>query len=134
MRPVHEPDLDILRRILDRGAGFGHREHIELAWSYLGRDDIDAAHRKVTAAIRHVAGLHGAPDKYHETITRAWVHLVALHRAHGEHNSFDEFIAANARLLDRHLLDRHYSRELLMSEEARARWADPDLRALPALA
>jgi hypothetical protein len=35
----------------------------------------------VAAAVRHVAALHGMPDRYHETITRSWVHVVALHRA-----------------------------------------------------
>jgi hypothetical protein len=131
---VDERDLQILRRVLDRTAGFSHREHIELAWCYLGHHDVEAANRAIAQAIRHVAALHGAPDKYHETITRAWVHLVARHRATSGAASFDEFIAENPRLLDRHLLDRHYSRELIMSDAARARWIDPDLRALPALA
>ncbi len=131
---MDERDRDILRRILDSSAGFGHREHIELAWRYLGHHDVDDANEAIGEAIRHVASLHGAPGKYHETITRAWVHLVALHRGAGEAQSFDEFIAANPRLLDRHLLDRHYSRELIMSDEARARWTAPDLREFPALA
>lgn len=131
---MDERDLHILRRILDRGAGFSHREHIELAWCYLGEHDIEGANRVVAAAIRHVARLHGAPGKYHATITRAWVHLVALHRAAGDAASFEEFIAAHPRLLDQHLVDHHYSPGLIRSEEARTRWIDPDLRALPALA
>ena len=129
---MHEADHAILREILERGQ-FGHREHLELAWSYLGRYDADEAREAMTAAIRHVAELHGAPDKYHETITRSWVQLVAVHRARTPAGSFDEFMSDpdNAGLLDRHLLDHHYSRELIASDAARTGWTEPDLRALP---
>jgi hypothetical protein len=74
------------------------------------------------------------PDRYHETLTASWVHLVALHRAHRPAASFDAFIASNQGLLDSHLLVRHYSRTLMDSDEARARWAQPDLRAFPIVA
>jgi hypothetical protein len=30
-------DLEVLQEILDTRDGFGHREHLELAWRYLGR-------------------------------------------------------------------------------------------------
>lgn len=129
---MRERDLDILQRILKRGR-FGHREHLELAWTYLGLYDADAAQRRMISAIRHVAALHGAPDRYHETITRSWLHLVAIHRSGSTARSFDEFIADNQGLLDRRLLRRHYSEELIASEAARAGWADPDLRPLPAV-
>jgi len=56
---------------------------------------------------------------------------VVLHRAKSEAESFDEFIAGNSALLNRHLLEAHYSRELLSSPEARVRWTEPDLRGLP---
>ncbi len=48
-------------------------------------------------------------------------------------DSFEEFIEHNPDLLDRKLIERFYSRELLLSEPARAAWVSPDLRALPAL-
>lgn len=125
-------DLHILERILDRGR-FGHREHLELAWTYLGLYDADAARDRLSSAIRHVAALHGAPDHYHETITQSWLHLVAVHRRGSTATSFDEFIAGNEGLLDKQLLTRHYSAERLWSEAARTQWAEPDLRPLPAV-
>jgi hypothetical protein len=131
---MRQRDLDILRSILVTRKGFGHREHLELVWSYLQIYDAEDTHRAVGAAIRHLASAHGAPDKYHETITRSWVQLVVLHRAESEAESFDEFIAGSSGLLDRHLLEAHYSRELLGSPEARARWTEPDLRELPSAA
>lgn len=77
--------------------------------------------------------MHGAPEKYHATITRCWVHLMTLHRARSDAESFDQFIAKNSGLLDRGLLKRHYSPELIGSEQARAVWTQPDLRELPSL-
>ncbi|MFZ1997412.1 MAG: hypothetical protein WAU75_25065 [Solirubrobacteraceae bacterium] len=131
---MDEPGIDILHRILATRDGFGHREHLELAWSCLRRYDIDAAHEAVATAVRHLAQGHGMPDRYHETLTRSWVHVVALHRALDPGESFDAFIAAHPVLLTRDLLSRHYSQPLLHSATARADWAEPDLRAFPALA
>jgi hypothetical protein len=127
-----ESSLDILERIIAMRGGFGHREHLELAWTCLDRyGEVDAAHQAVAAAVRHLAQRHGMPHKYHETVTRAWVVVVALHRGIEARESFDAFIAAHPRLLERDLLSRHYSEPLLWSEAARARWAEPDLRAFP---
>jgi hypothetical protein len=131
---MRKQDLDILQSIVVTRGGFGHREHLELVWSYLQIYDAAATHRAVRAAIRHLASAHGAPDKYHETITRSWVHLVVLHRAESAAESFDEFIGGNSGLLNRHLLEAHYSREVLSSPEARVRWTEPDLRELPTAA
>lgn len=131
---MSEPGLEILHRIVATRGGFGHREHLELAWTCLDRYDIATAHAAVTAAVRHIAAHHGMPDRYHETITRSWVHVVALHRALDPADSFDAFMAAHPVLLTKDLLDRHYSPPVLHSELARAHWAEPDLHAFPALA
>lgn len=88
--------------------------------------------RKV-AAIRHVARLHGAGSKYHETITRAWLHFVAVHMQRWGADSFEEFLERNPGLVDSKLMQHFYSRELIRSDSARASWTIPDLRPLPAL-
>jgi hypothetical protein len=129
---MEEPSLDILERIVATRGGFGHREHLELAWACLDRyREVDAAHEAVAAAVRHLARRHGMPHRYHETLTRAWVVVVALHRAIAAGDSFDAFIAVHPRLLERDLLSRHYSEPLLWSDAARAQWTEPDLRAFP---
>ena len=126
-------DLRILHQILASRGGFGHREHIELAWNLVRHDPIDRAAENMIAAIRHVASLHGAEDKYHETITRAWLHFVAVHSQRWGADSFEDFIGLNPDLLDRKLIEHFYSRELIFSDSARTVWADPDIRPLPAL-
>lgn len=127
-------DLQVLREILDTRGGFTHREHIELAWTYLRHYSFDDAAEIMAAAIRHVAHVHGAGDKYHDTITRAWLHCVAVHMQRWGADSFEEFLDRNPDLLDSKLIWHFYSRELLASELARTSWTAPDLRQLPALA
>jgi hypothetical protein len=134
MDPVRQEDLDILESIVAARGAFGHREHLELAWSYLQRYEAEEAQRAVASAIQHLATAHGTPEKYHETITRCWVHLVGVHRAGSDADSFDEFIAGNPGLLERHLLSGHYSPGLLSSAQARTHWTAPDRRDLPRVA
>jgi hypothetical protein len=130
---VRKRDLRILDEIIRVRGSFGHRQHLELAWSYLGVYSIDEAAEVMTAAIRHVARSHGAADKYHETITRSWLHFVAVHRQRWGAEGFDPFLDRNPDLLNRNLVEHFYSRELIFSDSARAGWVDPDLRQLPAL-
>jgi hypothetical protein len=126
-------DLETLNEILHNRGRFGHREHLELAWTYLDRYPVEVASNALAAAIRHVAALHGAPQRYHVTMTQAWVRLVAVHRAGRPARAFDRFITENPRLLDKTLLVRHYSPELIASDQARTHWTEPDFRALPAI-
>lgn len=88
----------------------------------------------MTAAIRHVARLHGDESKYHETLTRAWLHFVAVHEQRWGADSFEEFMRRNPALLEGRLIEHFYSRELIGSEAARLTWRSRDLRRLPALA
>lgn len=119
---------------MEARGGFGHREHVELAWAYLQRYETDRAAEAMVAAIRHLAHEHGAHGKFHETITRAWLHCVAVHDQRWGAPDFDTFLARNPDLLDRALLGHFYSRDLIGSDQARASWSEPDLRALPVLA
>jgi hypothetical protein len=131
---MRERDLQVLHEILEARGDFGHREHLELAWSYLRMYSSDEAATAMVTAIRHVAALHGSEGKYHETITRAWLHLVAVHVQRWDADNFKEFLERNPALLDSRLIQHFYSRELILSEPARAAFSAPDLRQLPALA
>jgi hypothetical protein len=67
---------------------------------------------------------------YHETITRVWLVTVrALMREVPSKTSL-AFVETCDRL-GRDALLRHYSRERLMSVEARARFVEPDVSPLP---
>lgn len=67
------------------------------------------------------------PDKYHETITAAWMLLIADRMGDAPHSVWTEFARANADLLQREPspLARYYSRDTLSSERARRGFVMP---------
>jgi hypothetical protein len=108
-------------------ASFRHGDHLRLAWLLLHRNPFDQALNLVRDGIQRYAAHLGAPRLYHETITTAWVTLLATH----DEASFDEFIARNEHRLNLGLLHRFWTPEVLKSEDARSGWAPPDRAALP---
>lgn len=134
MNPDDENALAVVSDIVARRGQFGHPQHLELAWTCLRSSTFEQAAQRVVAAIQGFAAHHGSGQRYHDTITRAWLRVVALHVSGSRAASFDDFIAAHPALMDQGLLGRHYSAELLRSEAARIGWVDPDIRAFPALA
>jgi hypothetical protein len=122
---------DGLRDLLGPNGEFGHREHLRLAWRELREHGREEAAGRVEAAIRRLAAAHGQPGKYHRTLTDGWVALVAHHLGEAPALDFDEFLDRYPALLDRGLLGRHFSPELLARAEAREGRVAPDLRPLP---
>lgn len=111
---------------------FRHREHLRLAWICLCESDLDRAARRVSKGIRRYAEHHGASRKYHETLSAAWVRIVALAIAESpDAAGFDELLAAQPHLLDKKLPLKHYSPRRLWNDAARERWVEPDLRPFP---
>ena len=111
---------------------FGHREHVRLAW--LALEDaatVTAASRAVAASIQAVATTHGAPQKYHHTVTDAWVRIVDHVRTAHAVRDFYELLDVAPWLADKRLLLRHYSSQTLASSVARRHYVPPDLRPIP---
>ena len=133
MTPHQAAGFDALLTEVLAGSGgrFGHRQHVQLTWLAVRRYGMPAAIRLVSDGIRRTARYAGAPQKYHETISRAWVELVAHHTTHDPAPDFDEFATHNPALLDKRLLTRFYRSTTLASPEARAGWVAPDLSPFP---
>jgi len=113
-------------------AQFHHADHIRLAWIFLGQMSEAEAARKIEEAIRRYANHNGIGQKYHQTITVAWMRLVAAaRRATAEGARFAEFAELHPELLDVHLLRNYYTKERLERPQARAEWVEPDLCTLP---
>ena len=109
---------------------FSHRDHIRLAFIHARRGGVEAAVQGARR-IRAFAAEAGAPRKYHETLTVAWARIIAHLVAGSPGVPFPVFVEAHPELEDRGLLLRHYSERRLWSEEARARFLEPDLLPLP---
>jgi len=106
---------------------FHHREHVRVAFAMLARDgDLAAAAMAFRAGLRRIAGSSG---KYHETLT--WAYLVVIaERMHGRgYRSSAELFADHPDLLERDLLARYYDvPALLASPLARAVFVLPTMR------
>jgi hypothetical protein len=60
---MRKQDLQILHEILESRGGFGHREHLELAWTYLRRYPTDEAAKVTVAAIQRIARQDPRPTR-----------------------------------------------------------------------
>jgi hypothetical protein len=122
----------ILPAITGPSGEFRHREHIHLAFWAVRRYGMPAAIDRVCDWIRHVAAYQRAPQKYHYTVSRAWMELVAHHVAtDGACADFGAFAARYPALLDKRLLGRHYRSATLAGTPARHGWVQPDLVPFP---
>jgi len=76
-RPMSDEELV---RALEAGQmpaeGFPHASHIRAAWWYLSHFRFAIALDRFCAALRAFAAAQGTPDRYHETITVAYMLLI----------------------------------------------------------
>lgn len=132
--PSQDPQFAALMAEATVGAPrFGHREHVYLTWLAVRRHGVTAAISLVSEGIRRTTRYAGAPQKYHATVSRAWVEAVGYHVADdaaGSGAADDEFAAFADRhpaLLDKRLLTHHYRSSTLASAAAKTGWVEPDL-------
>jgi hypothetical protein len=122
---------ELMTEVMATAERFGHREHIHLTWLAARRCGVPAAVGLVSDGIQRTARYAGAPQKYHVTVSRAWVELVGHHAAeHGE-GDFATFAEDHPALLDKRLLTRFYRLATLASPQARTGWVEPDLAPFP---
>jgi len=108
---------------------FRHADHVRMAFLYLSRHPALEAIGRFSAALRRLASVQGKPGLYHETVTWAFLLLIAERRARaGGSPSWDEFAARNPDLLEGKgpVLKRYYRDETLASELARRTFLLPD--------
>lgn len=112
---------------------FHHRDHIKITYLYLRRYPLDEAVAKVRAGLQALAKAWDAPTNdlergYHETMTQAWVRLVHLTLSDcGEAECADAFCDHQPQLMQKTHLHLFYSRERLITWEAKREFVEPDL-------
>ena len=110
--------------------GFGHAEHVRLAWILVGRFGLGGAGDVMGRMLRRHAAANGTPNAYHETITWGFLLLVNARIAQDRADaaSWDAFARAHPDLLQwpNPELHRWWSPELLASDAARHVVALPD--------
>ena len=116
-------------------ATFRHAEHVRLAWAYLRRHDLFGALERYRSGLKRLAAHHGAPRKYHETVTCGL--LVLIHERMARRpdcDTWDGFVESNPdvlRWLDGAFFE-YYRPEVLQSELARRTFVLPHGPGTPA--
>jgi hypothetical protein len=124
-----------LTRALERGEianeDFHHASHLHVAWVYLSESSsVNEAASKMRDTLRRFASSAGKLEKYHETITLFWVHLLSCAHAAAAGKTLEEIVHANPRLLEKKFPLAYYSVERLFNDDARTSWVEPDLKPL----
>ena len=127
-----------------RRADWTHQAHLVVGAWHVHRFGADGALARLRAGIHRLNEANGvantATEGYHETITAAYVRLLARALADlgdlgnwGSHAPLADRVGAllAGPVGDKAALSRHYSREVLMSPRARAEWVPPDRAPLP---
>lgn len=111
-------------------AEFHHEQHVHVAWMFVRRYGMPDALGEFTAAIKRFAAAKGANGLYHETITWAFLLLIAERQACTPVETWEAFAAANPDLLSwkPSVLDRYYTTDVLKSDLARRVFVMPVTR------
>ena len=110
-------------------AHFSHENHVRAARALLLAEPLPAAAHHFAALLANYVRSLGAQDKFHLTLTLAFMHLIHARMRAGE--TWEEFRAASPELFSNAsaLIQRHYSRERIAA--GRSQFVEPDGMPLP---
>lgn len=114
-------------------ARFDHRAHLYAAWLCLREKGEQLGGQRFCIALRRYAEHLGATGKYHETVSRALLALLAEAMRRQPDADFDALAKTLPELFAdaQGLLGRHYSPERLSEDAARSDFVAPDREPLP---
>lgn len=114
---------------------WGHAEHLIVASFYLSENDFDAAYKKMRDGIFNLLKAFKVDLKkempYHETLTTFWMRTVEDFRKTKIGYSEFEICSEMTKSFDKDFPLNFYTRGLLFSDEARAKFIEPDLQKQP---
>lgn len=108
---------------------YSHIRHVGVAFTILTRYDFLTANQIYSTNTNKIATAAGAADKFHVTITLAFLSIIAERMQAGDYSDAQDFIDRNPDLINQNPLRKHYSAERMMSEQARKTFLLPDLAA-----
>jgi hypothetical protein len=100
-------------------AQFPHRAHVQVSYELLERHAFPEALLHLARGLRRLAAAAGRPEVYHETITAAFLALIAERRLRAQYAGWDDFAVRNSDLFEKTLLAEYYEPAVLRSPLAR---------------
>ena len=107
-------------------ADFPHREHVRIGFELLRRHDFVTTVQQYSQALRTMTARAGKPQAFNQTVTIAFLSLIAERMQQCPQAEFTELLRAFPELLDKQQLERWYSHGRLQSAAARAAFLLPD--------
>lgn len=102
-----------------------HAEHVRLAWVYLHDHPLLDVLGLFPGNLKRYAASIGAATIYHETVTWAFLMVIAERMESGGAIAWSEFAAANPDLFEANFLARYYDAETLASPQAKRSFVFP---------
>jgi hypothetical protein len=131
-------DEDLLRGFLEATLppeAFHHEQHVRAAWLFLRRWNAGEAFSRFTSSLRRLAAAYGKADRYHDTVTWAYLLMVRERLERGDPgDDWERFSRRNPDLFQpwRRMLAPHYRDSTIDSPLARRVFVWPDrLRDIP---
>jgi hypothetical protein len=119
-------DLERFLRGETDAATFPHREHVRMAFEMLRRHDFAESVLYFSRSLRAMAQRAGKPQAFHQTVTIAFLSLIAERMEDSPLQDFAAFERANPELFEKGMLTRWYRPERLASERARRTFLLPE--------
>jgi hypothetical protein len=115
---------------------WNHRAHLTVAYLLLRECPLEEATRRMREGVMRYNAANGIEQTpaggYHETLTVAWMRIMdSVMRTYGHEDDAERFLAQHPHLLSKVMLRLFYSRQRIMSHQARHGWVEPDLAPLP---
>jgi hypothetical protein len=107
-------------------ADFHHADHVRAGYELLReRDFLDAA-TAYCGALKEMTARVGKPEIFQQTVTLAFLALIAERMEKTKAESFENFADANPDLMDKQVLARWYGPDKLKTSLARRGFVLPD--------
>lgn len=125
------PATDLPEVLADFEAGridpaqFPHRAHVRVGYELLEQHLFPEALLHLARGLRRLAEKAGHPEAYHETITVAFLALIAERRLQGCYSNWEDFAARNPDLMEKRLIEKFYPPARLQSRLARQTFVLP---------
>ena len=119
------PDLERFVHGEIRPADFPHREHVRMAFEMLRRHDFAETAWLFSRALRDMTSKAGKPLAFNQTVTIAFLSLVAERMERTGATDFAAFVQSYPDTLDKNVLARWYRPEQLSSDTARRTFVMP---------
>ncbi|MCL6267463.1 hypothetical protein [Flagellimonas myxillae] len=108
---------------------FDHEAHLRLAWIHLKQYGLEIALENICTQLTAFVAHHGADDKYNTTLTVASIQMIHHFMGNSKAGHFPGFLTEFPQLKTnfKGLINSHYSMDIFNSEEAKARYLEPDI-------